>query len=79
MTSGPANGDEKDGTNANATSWEDRLAQKYYESLYREFAVCDLKHYKSGNVSPRLLAPPFLPATLLSLSYTYTSVLRTEK
>ena len=32
-------------------SWEDRLAQKYYDSLYREFAVCDLKHYKSGNVS----------------------------
>ena len=32
------------------TTWDDKLAGKYYESLYREFAVCDLKHYKSGNV-----------------------------
>ena len=32
------------------TTWDDQLAGKYYESLYREFAVCDLKHYKSGNV-----------------------------
>ena len=31
-------------------SWNDQLAQKYYDSLFREFAVCDLKHYKSGNV-----------------------------
>ena len=29
----------------------DKVAQKYYSSLYREYAVCDLKHYKSGNVS----------------------------
>lgn len=35
-------------------SWNDQLAQKYYSSLFREFAVCDLKHYKSGNV--RLLS-----------------------
>jgi protein FRA10AC1 len=33
-----------------ATSWNDQLAAKYYSSLFREFAVCDLKHYKSGNV-----------------------------
>jgi protein FRA10AC1 len=32
------------------TSWNDQLAQKYYDNLFREFAVCDLKHYKSGNV-----------------------------
>lgn len=36
-----------------STSWNDRLAQKYYDSLYREFAICDLKHYKSGNFSLR--------------------------
>ena len=35
---------------ARKKAWEDQLAEKYYESLYREFAVCDLKHYKSGNV-----------------------------
>ncbi|KAF9041943.1 hypothetical protein BDZ89DRAFT_1128636 [Hymenopellis radicata] len=34
-------------------SWEDKLASKYYSSLYREFAVCDLKHYKSGNFALR--------------------------
>ncbi|KAG2130826.1 folate-sensitive fragile site protein Fra10Ac1-domain-containing protein [Suillus bovinus] len=36
-----------------STSWNDQLAQKYYDSLYREFAICDLKHYKSGNFSLR--------------------------
>ncbi|KIY71171.1 hypothetical protein CYLTODRAFT_450980 [Cylindrobasidium torrendii FP15055 ss-10] len=34
-------------------TWEDKLAEKYYSSLYREFALCDLKHYKSGNFSLR--------------------------
>jgi len=34
-------------------TWNDKLAKKYYNSLYREFAVCDLKHYKSGNFSLR--------------------------
>ncbi|KAF8150718.1 folate-sensitive fragile site protein Fra10Ac1-domain-containing protein, partial [Crassisporium funariophilum] len=36
-----------------ASSWDEKLAEKYYSSLYREFAVCDLKHYKSGNFSIR--------------------------
>ena len=31
-------------------SWNDKVAKKYYDNLYKEFAVCDLKHYKSGNV-----------------------------
>ncbi|KIM40572.1 hypothetical protein M413DRAFT_164146 [Hebeloma cylindrosporum] len=35
------------------TTWDEQLAGKYYESLYREFAVCDLKHYKSGNFALR--------------------------
>jgi protein FRA10AC1 len=44
----------RDGADDEAsTSWNDRLAQKYYDSLYREFAICDLKHYKSGNFSLR--------------------------
>jgi len=34
-------------------SWDEKMAQKYYDSLYREFAVCDLKHYKSGNFALR--------------------------
>ena len=31
-------------------SWGDQVAKKYYSNLYREFALCDLKHYKSGKV-----------------------------
>ncbi|KAF9787469.1 folate-sensitive fragile site protein Fra10Ac1-domain-containing protein [Thelephora terrestris] len=34
-------------------AWNDKVAKKYYDSLYKEFAVCDLKHYKSGNFSLR--------------------------
>ncbi|KAF8896132.1 folate-sensitive fragile site protein Fra10Ac1, partial [Infundibulicybe gibba] len=34
-------------------SWDQQLASKYYATLYREFAVCDLKHYKSGNFALR--------------------------
>ncbi|OBZ72433.1 Protein FRA10AC1 [Grifola frondosa] len=33
--------------------WGERLAENYYSSLYREYAVCDLKHYKSGNFALR--------------------------
>ncbi|KAJ7707345.1 folate-sensitive fragile site protein Fra10Ac1-domain-containing protein [Mycena rosella] len=36
-----------------ATSWDEQLAAKYYDSLFREYAVCDLKHYKSGNFALR--------------------------
>ena len=39
-----------DGEEARDLSWDDKVAKKYYDSLYKEFAVCDLKHYKSGNV-----------------------------
>lgn len=41
-------------------TWDERLAEKYYSSLYREFAVCDLKHYKSGNVRNLALCHLFL-------------------
>ncbi|KZT01375.1 uncharacterized protein LAESUDRAFT_634722, partial [Laetiporus sulphureus 93-53] len=33
--------------------WNEKLAKKYYSNLYREYAVCDLKHYKSGNFALR--------------------------
>jgi hypothetical protein len=39
-----------DDEGAKDLSWNDKVAKKYYDSLYKEFAVCDLKHYKSGNV-----------------------------
>ncbi|KAL0581168.1 hypothetical protein V5O48_000858 [Marasmius crinis-equi] len=44
--------DDADEQEAKLT-WDDKLAAKYYASLYREFAVCDLKHYKSGEFALR--------------------------
>ncbi|KAF9048563.1 folate-sensitive fragile site protein Fra10Ac1-domain-containing protein [Panaeolus papilionaceus] len=38
---------------SSSKSWNEQLAEKYYASLYREFALCDLKHYKSGNFALR--------------------------
>ncbi|KAG5337282.1 hypothetical protein C0989_009928 [Termitomyces sp. Mn162] len=44
---------DEDDTDVKKQSWDEQLASKYYASLYREFAVCDLKHYKSGNFALR--------------------------
>lgn len=41
---------EEGGEDANADQWGEKMAKKYYDNLFREYAVCDLKHYKSGNV-----------------------------
>ncbi|GJE89923.1 folate-sensitive fragile site protein Fra10Ac1-domain-containing protein [Phanerochaete sordida] len=43
----------RDDTAEDERTWEDKLARKYYDTLYREYAVCDLKHYKSGNFALR--------------------------
>jgi hypothetical protein len=52
------------------TSWNDQLAQKYYDNLFREFAVCDLKHYKSGNVrTPLFLFSLSLTSYIYSLPF----------
>ena len=56
--------DEDDGS----LSWNEQVAKKYYSSLYREFAVCDLKHYKSGNV-------PIVPSRTALDSLTAITVL----
>ncbi|CAG0913407.1 unnamed protein product [Notodromas monacha] len=34
-------------------SWEGRLAKRYYDMLFREYAICDLSQYKTGNVAMR--------------------------
>ncbi|PVG04245.1 hypothetical protein CPB86DRAFT_694016 [Serendipita vermifera] len=36
-----------------AGSWDDALARKFYSNLWKEYALCDLKHYKSGNFALR--------------------------
>ncbi|TFK28145.1 hypothetical protein FA15DRAFT_584943, partial [Coprinopsis marcescibilis] len=46
-------GDDSTEGSRNAQDWDEQLAAKYYDSLYREFAICDLKHFKSGNFSLR--------------------------
>ncbi|KZT53230.1 hypothetical protein CALCODRAFT_423155, partial [Calocera cornea HHB12733] len=33
--------------------YADQLAVKYYSSLFKEFVICDLKHYKSGAIALR--------------------------
>ncbi|KAI9495788.1 folate-sensitive fragile site protein Fra10Ac1-domain-containing protein, partial [Zychaea mexicana] len=34
-------------------SWEQRVAKKYYDTLFKEYALCDLKHYKKGKIALR--------------------------
>ncbi|GAA5882077.1 hypothetical protein JCM16303_005592 [Sporobolomyces ruberrimus] len=34
-------------------SWEDQLASKYYDSLFKEFAIVNLKHWRSGQIGLR--------------------------
>jgi len=42
-----------DGEDEANLTYDDSIALKYYRSLFKEFAICDLKHYKSGNFSLR--------------------------
>ena len=37
-------------------SWEQRVAKQYYDRLYKEYCLADLKHYKSGQVRGRACA-----------------------
>ncbi|KAI9323292.1 hypothetical protein BX666DRAFT_1873352 [Dichotomocladium elegans] len=34
-------------------SWEKRLAKKYYDRLFKEYAICELKYYKDGKIALR--------------------------
>jgi protein FRA10AC1 len=34
-------------------SWEQRIAKRYYEKLFKEYAICDLKQYKEGRIAMR--------------------------
>lgn len=34
-------------------SWEERLAKKYYDKLFREYCICDLSRYKENKVAMR--------------------------
>ncbi|ORY98581.1 folate-sensitive fragile site protein Fra10Ac1-domain-containing protein [Syncephalastrum racemosum] len=41
----PENGDDLD--------WEQRLAKKYHDQLFKEYAICELKYYKEGKIALR--------------------------
>ncbi|KAK2705966.1 hypothetical protein QYM36_016101 [Artemia franciscana] len=40
-------------SNEEAQSWEKRLAKKYYDKLYKEYCICDLRFYKENKVALR--------------------------
>jgi protein FRA10AC1 len=33
--------------------WEQRVAKKYYDRLFKEYAICELKYYKEGKIALR--------------------------
>ena len=43
----------REGTDTDDTSWEEKLAIRYYSRLYREFAICDLSRFKEQQVGFR--------------------------
>lgn len=34
-----------------AATWEQQLAKKYYDKLFKEYCICDLSRYKENKVS----------------------------
>ncbi|KAG5670314.1 hypothetical protein PVAND_000590 [Polypedilum vanderplanki] len=34
-------------------SWEEKLAKKYYDKLFREYCICDLTRYKENKIANR--------------------------
>ena len=36
-----------------SNSWEARLAKRYYEKLFKEYALADLSKYKEGRIAMR--------------------------
>ncbi|KAF9973694.1 hypothetical protein BGZ73_003027 [Actinomortierella ambigua] len=42
-----------DDDNTEELSWEQRLAKKYYDRLYKEYALVELKYYEIGRIAMR--------------------------
>ncbi|CAO3590488.1 unnamed protein product [Absidia cylindrospora] len=42
-----------DPANSANTTWEQRLAKKYYNQLFKEYALCELSYYKQGKIALR--------------------------
>ncbi|PWN92336.1 hypothetical protein FA10DRAFT_228848 [Acaromyces ingoldii] len=45
--------DEVPSSSSGGSSYEDEVARRYYSHLFKEYAVADLKHYKSGAIALR--------------------------
>lgn len=45
--------DEVPSSSEGGSSYEDEVARRYYSHLFKEYAVADLKHYKSGAIALR--------------------------
>lgn len=46
--------DEEEGINeANGFEYDIEVARRYYKHLFKEYAIADMKHYKSGNLALR--------------------------
>jgi protein FRA10AC1 len=45
--------EEEGGGSTSNNEYEDEVARRYYNHLFKEFAIADMKHYKSGNLSLR--------------------------
>ncbi|RSH90458.1 hypothetical protein EHS25_001063 [Saitozyma podzolica] len=48
----------RDGEEVGEVSWEERLARAYESKLFKEFALIDLKHYKSRRLALRWRTAP---------------------
>ncbi|KAI8340565.1 folate-sensitive fragile site protein Fra10Ac1-domain-containing protein [Chlamydoabsidia padenii] len=42
-----------DNTDDSTMTWEQRLAKKYYDQLFKEYALCELSRYKHGQIALR--------------------------
>ncbi|ORZ12770.1 folate-sensitive fragile site protein Fra10Ac1-domain-containing protein [Absidia repens] len=42
-----------DPANSADITWEQRLAKKYYDQLFKEYALCELSYYKQGKIALR--------------------------
>ncbi|ORX62742.1 hypothetical protein DM01DRAFT_1369330 [Hesseltinella vesiculosa] len=45
-------------TDSSDLTWEKRIAKKYYDKLFKEYAICDLKLYKLGKIALRWRTEP---------------------
>lgn len=38
-----------------AVTWEEKLAKKYYDKLFKEYCICDLQMYKKSKVRHNMI------------------------